>query len=165
MIERLNREIRRRTRVVGNFPDSQSALMLITVRIRYVTSNPWSPRRYLDMFRLTRHVETVCLLSHQKVEHVYIPFEPKAKNMRGLERTTYKEIREWIEREKGLKVSQLYIAQVKAEYGLIERENYNKSKKGDEQRVPTCPPEKHDAIVEAFRHFRMIDEPADMPKA
>lgn len=50
MIERLNREIRRRTRVVGNFPDSQSALMLITVRIRYVTSNPWSTRRYLDMF-------------------------------------------------------------------------------------------------------------------
>ncbi len=57
MIERLNREIRRRTRVVDNFPDSQSALMLITVRIRYVTSNPWSTRRYLDMFRLARHHE------------------------------------------------------------------------------------------------------------
>lgn len=57
MIERLYREIRRRTRVVGNFPDSQSTLMLITVRIRYVTSNPWSTRRYLDMFRPARHRE------------------------------------------------------------------------------------------------------------
>lgn len=57
MIEWLNREIRRRTRVVDNFPDSQSALMLITVRIRYVTSNQWSTRRYLDMSRLARHHE------------------------------------------------------------------------------------------------------------
>ncbi|MFT8358627.1 IS256 family transposase [Bifidobacterium aquikefiri] len=52
MIERLNREIRRRTRVVGAFPDGRSALMLITARIRYVTSNGWSTRRYLDMSRL-----------------------------------------------------------------------------------------------------------------
>ena len=52
MIERLNREIRRRTRVVGSFPDGKSALMLITARIRYVTANDWSTRRYLDMSRL-----------------------------------------------------------------------------------------------------------------
>lgn len=52
MIERLNREIRRRTRVVGSFPDGNSALMLIYARIRYVTSNEWSTRRYLDMSRL-----------------------------------------------------------------------------------------------------------------
>jgi transposase-like protein len=52
MIERLNREIRRRTRVVGAFPDGRSALMLITARIRYVTGNDWSTRRYLDMSRL-----------------------------------------------------------------------------------------------------------------
>ncbi|GAA6123782.1 IS256 family transposase [Bifidobacterium psychraerophilum] len=52
MIERLNREIRRRTRVVGAFPDGRSALMLITARIRYVTGNQWSTRRYLDMSRL-----------------------------------------------------------------------------------------------------------------
>ena len=51
MIERLNREIRRRTRVVGAFPDGRSALMLISARIRYVTSNDWSTRRYLDMSR------------------------------------------------------------------------------------------------------------------
>ena len=49
MIERLNREIRRRTRVVGSFPDGRSALMLICARVRYVTSSEWSTRRYLDM--------------------------------------------------------------------------------------------------------------------
>ena len=52
MIERLNREVRRRTRVVGSFPDGNSALMLICARIRYVTANEWSTRRYLDMSRL-----------------------------------------------------------------------------------------------------------------
>ena len=52
MIERLNREIRRRTRVMGSFPDGNSALMLVCARIRYVTANEWSTRRYLDMSRL-----------------------------------------------------------------------------------------------------------------
>lgn len=52
MIERLNREIRRRTRVVGSFPDGNSALMLVCARIRYVTDNEWSTRRYLGMSRL-----------------------------------------------------------------------------------------------------------------
>ena len=52
MIERLNKEIRRRTRVVGGFPDSNSALMLVCARIRYVTSRSWSDRRYMDMSRL-----------------------------------------------------------------------------------------------------------------
>ena len=52
MIERLNREIRRRTRVVSNFPDGNSALMLVCARIRYVTASEWSTRRYLDMSRL-----------------------------------------------------------------------------------------------------------------
>ena len=52
MIERPNREIRRRTRVVGSFPDGNSALMLGCARIRYVTANEWSTRRYLDMSRL-----------------------------------------------------------------------------------------------------------------
>ena len=52
MIERLNREIRRRTRVVGSFPDGDSALMLVCAHIRYVTANEWSTRRYLDMSRL-----------------------------------------------------------------------------------------------------------------
>ena len=52
MIERLNKEIRRRTRIVGGFPGSDSALMLVCAGIRYVTSRSWSDRRYMDMSRL-----------------------------------------------------------------------------------------------------------------
>ena len=58
MIERLNREIRRRTRVVGSVPDGRSALMLICARVRYVTSSEWSTRRYLDMSRLGENVQS-----------------------------------------------------------------------------------------------------------
>ncbi len=57
MIERPNREIRRRTRVVGSFPDGNSALMLVCARIRYVTANEWSNRRYLDMSRLDDNLQ------------------------------------------------------------------------------------------------------------
>ena len=57
MIERPNREIRRRTRVVGSFPDGNSALMLVCARIRYVAANEWSNRRYLDMFRLDDNLQ------------------------------------------------------------------------------------------------------------
>lgn len=48
-IERLNREIRRRTRVVGTFPDGKSALMLVTARLKYVAESEWGARRYLDV--------------------------------------------------------------------------------------------------------------------
>lgn len=59
MIERLNREIRRRTRVVGSFPDGRSALMLICARVRYVTSSEWSTRRYLDMSVVPEKLRTL----------------------------------------------------------------------------------------------------------
>lgn len=48
-VERLNREVRRRTRVVGTFPDGRSALMLVTARLKYVAESEWGSRRYLDM--------------------------------------------------------------------------------------------------------------------
>lgn len=51
-MERINREIRRRTRVVGNFPDGRSALMLVTVRLRYIAGKEWGTRRYMVMSRL-----------------------------------------------------------------------------------------------------------------
>ena len=51
-IERLNREIRRRTRVVGTFPDGKSALMLVTARLKYVADSEWGSRRYLDVSML-----------------------------------------------------------------------------------------------------------------
>ena len=52
-IERLNREIRRRTRVGGTFPDGKSALMLVTARLKYVADSEWGSRRYLDVPLLT----------------------------------------------------------------------------------------------------------------
>jgi putative transposase len=52
MLERIMREIRRRTRVVGNFPDGQSALMLVAARLRHVAGARWGTRHYLDMERL-----------------------------------------------------------------------------------------------------------------
>jgi transposase-like protein len=54
-LERLMREIRRRTRVVGAFPDGRSALMLVTARLRHVAGTRWGTRKYLDMTRLAEH--------------------------------------------------------------------------------------------------------------
>ena len=51
-IERINREIRRRTRVVGTFPNGNSALMLVTARLKYIVEHEWGKRRYLDMSKL-----------------------------------------------------------------------------------------------------------------
>ena len=69
---------------------------------------------------------------------------------------TYEEIRKYVaEHNDGMKVSNLYIAQVKAKYGIIERENYNKPK-SDDSRQPKCPKEKEEAIVEALKAFKMI---------
>ena len=51
-IERINREIRRRTRVVGTFPDGSSALKLVTTRLKYIVEHEWGKRRYLDMSKL-----------------------------------------------------------------------------------------------------------------
>ena len=61
-LERLNREVRRRTRVVGCFPDGESALMLVGARLRHVAGTKWGTRRYLDMSHLTQdHKELVDL--------------------------------------------------------------------------------------------------------
>ena len=68
---------------------------------------------------------------------------------------TYKQIQEYVLEHTGLKVSALYIAQVKAKHGIIERENYNKPKT-EGNRVPKCPPEKEKAIEDALRHFGML---------
>ena len=71
-------------------------------------------------------------------------------------KATYEEIKSYVaEYNDGMKVSNLYIAQVKAKYGIIERENYNKPK-SDDARQSNCPKEKENAIVEALRYFRMI---------
>lgn len=71
-------------------------------------------------------------------------------------KATYEEIKKYVaEHYDGMKISNLYIAQIKAKYGIIERENYNKPK-SDDARQSKCPKEKENAIVEALRYFRMI---------
>ncbi len=68
---------------------------------------------------------------------------------------TYQQIKDYVLEHTGLHVSNLYIAQVKAKHGIIERECYNKAKT-EGNRVPKCPLEKEKAIEEALRHFQMI---------
>jgi hypothetical protein len=70
-------------------------------------------------------------------------------------KATYDEIKAYVLEHTGLKVSHLYIAQVKQKYGIIERENYNKPKSEDAKQ-PQCPPDKEKAIKEALTHFGMI---------
>lgn len=70
-------------------------------------------------------------------------------------KATYQEIKQYILDKYDTKVSNLYIAQVKEKYGIIERENYNKPK-SENTKQPQCPPEKIKMIEEALRHFKMI---------
>ena len=111
----------------------------------------------VDLFPGTAHIETVCLLSKlQSKEHIEIEVKMDEMDLTSAEsKATYEEIREYVLEHTGLKVSHLYIAQVKQKYGIIERENYNKPKSED-TRQPQCPPEKEKAITEALRHFGMI---------
>ncbi len=70
-------------------------------------------------------------------------------------KATYEEIKEYVLEHSGLKVSNLYIAQVKRKCGIIERVNYNLPKTGD-LRQPNCPQEKERDIREALEYFQMI---------
>ena len=109
-----------------------------------------------DLFPRCAHVETVCLLVlRNPVTHINIDVdvEEMVQDKRGL--ATYGQIKEYVLERSGLKVSSLYIAQVKQKCGIIERENYNKPK-SDDARQPQCPPEKEKAIKEALKHFGMI---------
>ena len=101
--------------------------------------------------------ETVCLLSKlQSKEHIEIEVKMDELDLTSAEsKATYEEIREYVFEHTGLKVSHLYIAQVKQKYGIIERENYNKPK-SENAKQPQCPPEKEKAITEALKHFGMI---------
>ena len=63
VLERIMREIRRRTRVVGNFPDGQSAVMLVAARLRHIAGTKWGTRRYLDMDRLREAEQEEALIT------------------------------------------------------------------------------------------------------
>lgn len=111
----------------------------------------------VDMFPGTAHVETVVLLSKLNTkQHIEVELNLDELDLTAAEsKATYEEIREYVLEHTGLKVSHLYIAQVKQKYGIIERENYNKPKSED-ARQPKCPPEKEAAITEALKFFGMI---------
>ena len=114
--------------------------------------------RAVDQFGQTVHVETVVLLSklHEAKHHVNVRLDMDEMDITSAEsKATYEEIKKYVLEETGLKVSNLYIAQVKDKHGLEKRENYNLSKSED-ARQPKCPKEKEKAIEDALRHFQMI---------
>src|SRR5699024_7455059 len=103
-------------------------------------------------------VETVVLLFKGEIDSKKVRVELSLGDMDMSELqndATYGQIKERVLEQTGLKVSSLYIAQIKQKYGIIERENYNKPK-SENARQPKCPPEKEAAITEALRYFQMI---------
>ena len=158
----------------GLAPDVvEAAASMEPERIVYVSCDPatlardvarFAPLGYcpvracaVDLFPGTAHVETVCLLSKlQSKEHIEIEVKMDELDLTAAEsKATYEEIKAYVLEHTGLKVSHLYIAQVRQKYGVLERENYNKPK-FENAKQPQCPPEKEKAITEALRHFGMI---------
>ena len=113
----------------------------------------------VDMFPNTVSVETVCLLSklHEAKHHVNVKLDMDEMDLTAAEsKATYEEIKKYVaEHNDGMKVSNLYIAQIKQKHGIIERENYNKPK-SETGGQPECPKEKEIAIEEALKYFQMI---------
>lgn len=111
----------------------------------------------VDLFPRTKHVEAVLLLTKLNVErHIEVDVSMDELDVTAAEsKATYNEIRDYVWEHYQLKVSNLYIAQVKQKYSIIERENYHKAK-NENAKQPKCPKEKEDAIVEALKHFQMI---------
>ena len=106
---------------------------------------------------LSTHVETVVLLSQQKPDDtIEIDLDLDELDATSAElKATYQEIKDYVLKEFGLKVSNLYISQVKRKCGIEVGENYNLPK-SENARVPQCPKEKEDAIKAALKYFAMI---------
>lgn len=112
----------------------------------------------VDMFPNTYHVETVVLLSKGEIDSkkVRVEFSLEDMDMSGFQKgATYEQIKAYVLEHTGLKVSSLYISQIKRKCGLDVGQNYNLSKKED-AKVPKCPPEKEAAIRDALKYFQMI---------
>ena len=106
---------------------------------------------------VSTHVETVALLSklHESKHHVNVKLDMDELDLTSAEaKATYKEITDYVQNKYGLKVNNLYVAQVKREFGIIERENYNKGKEG--HYIPQVTSEKRAAIIDALRFYKMI---------
>ena len=104
-----------------------------------------------------QHVETVVLLSKLNTkQHIEVELNLDELDLTAAEsKATYDEIKAYVLEKYGLKVSSLYISQVKRKCGLDVGQNYNLSKKED-AKVPQCPSEKEAAIMEALKHFHMV---------
>ena len=141
-------------------------------RVVYVSCNPSTMARDIqtlrekyivqkiqpvDLFPMSGHVETVVLLSKGEIDSkkVRVEFSLEDMDMSGFQKgATYEQIKAYVLEKFGLKVSSLYISQIKRKCGLDVGQNYNLSKKED-AKVPQCPPEKEAAIMEALKHFQM----------
>lgn len=112
----------------------------------------------VDMFPATANVETVVLLSKGEIDSkkVRVEFSLEDMDMSGFQKgATYEQIKAYVLEHSGLKVSSLYISQIKRKCGLEVGQNYNLSKKED-AKVPQCPPEKESAIREALKFYNLI---------
>ena len=112
----------------------------------------------VDQFPWTTGIETVVLLSKGEIDSkkVRVEFSLEDMDMSGFQKgATYEQIKEYVLEHTGLKVSSLYISQIKRKCGLDVGQNYNLSKKED-AKVPKCPPEKEAAIRDALKYFQMI---------
>ena len=157
----------------GSTPEFlEAACALKPRRITYISCNPVTQERDLhqlldggyrllkitpvDMFPHTDHTETVAVLSRKSASKSFIPVSISPKDM-GLseekDQPTYANIRDYVQTTHGMKVSSLYVAQMKAECGLETQ-----SDRSGDKKQPKCPPEKREAILDAFRHFGLIGE-------
>ena len=112
----------------------------------------------VDMFPGTRHVETVVLLSKGEIDSKKVKVEISTEDvdLSDFQKdATYPQIKEYVLNQTGLKVSSLYISQIKRKCGLEVGQSYNKPKSEDAKQ-PQCPPEKEKAIMDALKHFGMI---------
>lgn len=127
--------------------------------LKYLTKHGYEAKSAVpvDMFGWTEHVESICLLSKLNAkQHIEVEVKMDELDLTAAEsKATYEEIKAYVLEHSGMKVSSLYIAQVKQKCGIIERENYNKPKSEDAKQ-PQCPMEKEKAIMEALEHFGMI---------
>ena len=111
-----------------------------------------------DLFPGTRHIETVVLLSEGEVDSKKIRVEFSLEDMDMSEfqdGATYAQLKDYVLEHSGLKVSNLYISQIKRKCGIGVGKNYNLPK-AEDSRQPQCPPEKEKAIREAFKYFGML---------
>ena len=127
--------------------------------LKYLCANGYEIRmcRGVDQFPQSVHVETVVLLSQQKPDDtIEIDLDLDELDATSAElKATYQEIKDYVLKESGLKVSSLYISQVKRKCGIEVGENYNLPK-SENARVPQCPKEKEEAIKAALKYYAMI---------